>query len=64
MLLEYLDDPAGYVPIDISGDHLIESANELAGEYPGLSILPVCADYDQPFEIPEPERLLQVSPCL
>jgi dimethylhistidine N-methyltransferase len=56
ILLDHLDDPAGYVPIDISGDHLIDSANELAREYPDLDILPVCADYDQPFEIPEPDH--------
>lgn len=54
ILLDHLDDPAGYVPIDISGDHLMEAATALAADYPDLVILPVCADYDQPFEIPEP----------
>jgi len=58
ILLDHLDDPAGYVPIDISGDHLMESATELAAEYPDLSVLPVCADYDQPFEIPVPDHLV------
>jgi dimethylhistidine N-methyltransferase len=59
ILLDHLDDPAGYVPIDISGDHLLESATELATEYPGLAVLPVCADYDQPFEIPSPDHTVR-----
>ena len=37
--------PAGYVPIDISRAHLLRSARALAVAYPGLEVLPVCADY-------------------
>ncbi len=55
-LLEALDRPAGYVPIDISRDHLLASAHRINAAYPGLEVLPVCADYLQNFEVPEPTR--------
>ena len=45
--------PAAYVPIDISGDFLRESADALRGEFPGLPILPVEADFMRPIELPE-----------
>ncbi len=46
--------PAAYVPIDISGDFLRESAAALASDFPKLSILPVEADFMQPIA-PPPE---------
>jgi len=52
LLLDNLRNPSGYVPIDISEEHLIESVNALASDYPGLRIMPVCADYTQPFSLP------------
>ena len=52
VLLEELVDPAGYVPIDISKEHLLASAEELARAYPHIEIHPVCADYEQEFEVP------------
>jgi dimethylhistidine N-methyltransferase len=56
LLLDALSDPAGYVPLDISRAHLIQAARALAEQYPGLEVLPVCADYHQPFEIPPPSQ--------
>ena len=44
--------PAAYVPIDISGEFLRESAAALASDFPKLSILPVIADFTRPFEPP------------
>jgi L-histidine Nalpha-methyltransferase len=44
--------PAAYVPIDISGDFLRESAAALASDFPKLSILPVEADFTQPIVPP------------
>ena len=35
-LLHHLPSMSGYVPIDISGTQLLESAARLAGEFPGL----------------------------
>ena len=40
--------PAAYVPIDISGDFLRESAAALAAEFPGLPVHPVEADFTAP----------------
>jgi len=53
--------PVAYVPIDISGDFLRESADALRAEFPGLPIHPVEADFmrrlDLPGEIAEAPRL-------
>lgn len=54
ILLDHLDDLASYVPVDISGEHLEKSANELAEEYPTVPVQPVCADYTTAFELPLP----------
>ena len=45
-------EPAAYVPIDISGEFLRESAAALASDFPKLSILPVEADFMFPIEPP------------
>lgn len=44
---------ASYVPIDISEEHLLKTANALRAAYPTLRIEPVAADYTQPFTIPD-----------
>ena len=44
--------PAAYVPIDISGEFLRESAAALASDFPKLSILPVEADFMHPIVAP------------
>ena len=56
VLLDHLPDPAGYVPIDISGEHLRNAAYTLSAAYPGLEVLPVCADYTTPFRLPTPAQ--------
>jgi dimethylhistidine N-methyltransferase len=56
MLLEQLQDPIAYVPVDISKQRLIESAAALHRAMPALEILPVCADYLQPLRLPTPSR--------
>jgi len=53
-LLDHLPDLAGYVPIDISKEHLLNSVNDLAIRYPFLNLLPVVADYESAFTIPMP----------
>ncbi len=52
LLLRALADPASYVPVDISRNHLVTAAASLAGDFPALHIAPVCADYTQPFTLP------------
>jgi len=44
-LLDALGDPAGYVGLDISCDHLLDACAELKLDYPELSIGAVCADF-------------------
>ncbi|MEX0599302.1 MAG: L-histidine N(alpha)-methyltransferase [Rhodothermales bacterium] len=55
VLLDAMERPAGYVPIDISAEHLSDSARRLAGHFPELPIHPVAADYTAPFDLPEVE---------
>lgn len=43
---------AAYVPIDISEDYLLRTADRLRAAYPGLPVLPVAADYTEPFALP------------
>jgi len=45
--------PAAYVPIDISGDFLRESAEGLGAEFPSLAVFPVEADFMRPLALPE-----------
>lgn len=52
LLLDELAAPAGYVPVDVSGEHLRSAARELAADYPGLGVHPVVADFTKPFELP------------
>ncbi|GGE09314.1 dimethylhistidine N-methyltransferase [Polymorphobacter glacialis] len=44
--------PAAYVPVDISAEFLQQSAAALATGFPGLPVLPVAADFTQPFRMP------------
>ncbi len=50
-LLEALR-PAVYMPVDISGEHLLRSAQDLAAAFPDLVIHAVCADYSTAFVLP------------
>lgn len=54
MLLEALEEPAAYVPVDLSRAQLLATAAEIAGALPDLEVLPVCADYAQTFPLPNP----------
>ena len=45
--------PAAYVPVDISGDYLDDSAAQLSSDFPGLPVFPVTADFTRPFELPD-----------
>lgn len=56
ILLNHLDSPAAYVPIDVAKSQLVQTAADLAKSYPGLEVLPVCADYMGNLELPAPSR--------
>ncbi len=52
LLLDALESPAAYVPIDISREQLARVASELAREYPGVAVRPLNADYTLPLSVP------------
>lgn len=56
ILLDHLPDAVAYVPVDISGEHLQRTAEQFAEEYPRIEVLPVAADFTQPFALPAPRR--------
>jgi dimethylhistidine N-methyltransferase len=53
LLLDQLQRPAGYVPVDISGAHLEASAAALRAEYPRLEVVPIAGDFTRTFELPD-----------
>ena len=55
ILLEYLNTLAAYVPVDISEDHLLESARKIQSEFPHIEVLPVVADFTHEFDLPMPK---------
>jgi dimethylhistidine N-methyltransferase len=52
ILLRALEAPAAYVPIDISREPLREAASQIAGDFPQVPVVAVCADYTRPFPLP------------
>jgi L-histidine N-alpha-methyltransferase len=44
--------PSAYVPVDISGEYLEQSASDLQQRLPWLRVLPVVADFARPFSLP------------
>lgn len=54
VLLESLHDLAAYVPVDISEEHLLESAKLIQSEFPCIEVAPVVADFTKPFDLPSP----------
>lgn len=56
LLLDALDAPKRYVPIDISGEHLGAAVERLRADYPRLTVLPMVADYTMPLVLPSREK--------
>ena len=62
LLLESLDSPVEYVPIDISLTQLKRVSAEIAAVFPRLSVRAVHADYSAPFSLPDlPQRARRVA---
>lgn len=59
ILLDELDDLDAYVPVDISHEYLSRAATGLRRDYPHLEIVPVCADYTLPFDLPRSDRAIR-----
>ena len=54
LLLEHLENPSAYIPIDVSKEQLLDYSNTLNADYPELEVLPVCADFTQQLQLPTP----------
>jgi len=48
MLLQHLQAPVSYVPVEISPEPLRQSVGRLAREFPQLPLQPLCADFSKP----------------
>lgn len=56
ILLDSLTEPVAYVPVDISEEHILRTADALQAAYAKIEILPVVADFTEPFTLPESQR--------
>jgi L-histidine Nalpha-methyltransferase len=56
ILIEALENPAVYIPVDISQKQLRQSTALFRKIFPHLEILPLCADYLQPVVLPLPRH--------
>ena len=54
-LLDALDRPTAYTPIDISREHLLQSAASLALDHPAVEVTAICADYTLALDLPPPK---------
>ncbi len=52
LLLEALQSPAAYIPVDIAAAQLTAVADRMDRDFPDLQVLPVAADYTHPFHLP------------
>jgi dimethylhistidine N-methyltransferase len=56
LLLDALHQPARYVPIDLSAEHLLQHAQQLAADHPGLRVEPLVADFSAELVLPDLPR--------
>ena len=56
ILLDALEDPVAYTPIEISRSALLASVERLDREFGDVEVLPVLADFTQPVPLPAPAR--------
>lgn len=55
ILLDALSEPAVYMAIDVSKEHMKKAAGRLADTYPQLEVISICADYTREFTLPPTE---------
>ncbi|GAA4857228.1 L-histidine N(alpha)-methyltransferase [Luteimonas vadosa] len=56
ILLDALEDPVAYTPIEISRSALLASVERLDREFGDVEVLPVLADFTEPVPLPRPRR--------
>lgn len=52
LLLDALARPRHYLPVDIAASSLARTARALQRDYPHLKVVPLCADFTRPIELP------------
>ena len=52
LLLEHMQSPTAYIPVDIAKEQLAETAASLSQDFPKLDVAPVCADFTEDFTLP------------
>jgi dimethylhistidine N-methyltransferase len=53
LLLEEMESPVAYMPVDVARTPLVAAARALAARFPDIAVIPVCADFTQPIALPE-----------
>jgi dimethylhistidine N-methyltransferase len=56
LLLEHLQTPVAYVPVEISRSALLDSVASLSTSFAEVPMQPVCADFTQPLRLPVASR--------
>jgi len=56
LLLDALEDPVAYTPVEISRSALLDSVERLDREFGLVQMLPVLGDFTQALPLPKPER--------
>ena len=52
-LLDGLTSPAEYLAIDISKEHLLQTATDIAEAHPAIKVGAICADFSRDLDLPE-----------
>lgn len=52
-LLRHLPRPVCYVPVDISTEHLLQSAQRIEQDFADIEVTPISADFSAPFDLPQ-----------
>ncbi|MFT4556475.1 MAG: L-histidine N(alpha)-methyltransferase [Planctomycetales bacterium] len=61
LLLDHLVDQRAYLPVDISDEHLLRTADQLRLDYPNLEIDPIVADFTIGFDLPDAYQTTPVT---
>jgi dimethylhistidine N-methyltransferase len=59
LLLENLEEPAGFVPIDVAKQQLTEFAARVDHRFPDLDVIPVCVDFTDGYDVPPCENTVR-----
>ncbi len=63
ILLQGLDDPTGYVPVDVAREQLTNFATSVVREFPELEVKPICADFTDDYEVPACDNAARTRVC-